>query len=71
MFEFDDVPLVDELVQTGRFELWWGGSNIKWIALQDRLTGLRAVGRSYVSWNTAFGQAVHEMRRLLADTADH
>ena len=71
VFELDDATqLVDELVRTGRIELYWGGSNIQWIELRDRLTGVRATGRSYEGWNIALSQAVHEMRRLLAEEAD-
>ena len=70
VFEVDhESQLIDELVRTGRVELWWGGSNSNGIELRDRLTGLRAAGRSYESWNIALGQAIHEMRRLLAKEA--
>ena len=78
MFEFDpdtqlvdeDTQLVDDLMHTGRLELWWGGSNIKYIELRDRLTGRRVSGKSYQSWNIALRQAVHKLRRLMADEAD-
>ena len=70
MFELDhENQLIDELVRTGRIELWWGGSNIKWVELRDQLTGIRAAGRSYESWNIALGQAIYRMRQLLADEA--
>ncbi len=64
------TQLVDELVRTGRVEIRWGDSNIKYIELRDRLTGLRASGRSYVSWNIALGQAAHKMGRLITEEAD-
>ena len=68
MLELDrDTHFVDALVRAGRVELWWGGSNIKFVQLRDRLTGLRASGRSYHSWNIAHEQAAHKMRRLLAE----
>lgn len=65
-----DTRLVDELVRTGRVELWWGGSNIRYVQLRDRVTGLRASGRSYHSWEIAHRQAALRMRQLLGDVAD-
>lgn len=71
VFELDpETQLVDELVRTGRVDIWWGGSNIKYVQLRDRLTGLRASGRSYVSWNIALEQAADRMRRLMTEEAD-
>ena len=52
-----ETQLVDELVRTGRVEIRWGGSNVKYVELRDRLTGRQVSGRSYVSWNIALGQA--------------
>ncbi len=69
MFEFDGSPeMVAELMRSGRFEVRWSGSIVKWVSLRDQLTGSRAVGRSYDSWHTALGLAVQEMRRLIAET---
>lgn len=65
-----DVRIIDELVRSGRVELWWGSSNIRFVQLRDRVTGLRASGRSYHSWEIAHKQAALEMRRLLGDAAD-
>jgi hypothetical protein len=65
-----DIQFVHELVRTGRVEVGWGGSNIKFVRLRDRLTGLQACGRSYHSWDIAHEQAAHEMRRLLAEPTD-
>ena len=63
------VQFVDELVRAGRVELGWGGSNIKYVRLRDRLTGLQACGRSYHSWDIAHEQAAYEMRRLLTEVS--
>ena len=65
-----DARLVDAMVRTGRVELWWGGSNIKFVQLRDRLTGLRASGRSYHSWNSAHEEAAHKLFRLLTEEAE-
>ena len=62
-----DTRYVDELVESGRVELWWGSSNIRFVQLRDRMTGLRASGRSYHSWETAHRQAALELRRKLAE----
>ena len=71
VFELDpESQMIDELIRTDRIELWWGGSNIKWIERRDRVTGVRASGKSYESWNIALGQAVHKMLRLLPELAD-
>lgn len=62
-----ETRLVDALVRSGRIEIRWGGSNIKYVELRDRLTGTRTSGRSYVNWNTALSQAVHKMRRSMTE----
>ncbi len=64
------TQLLDELARSGRVEIRWGGSNVKYVELRDRLTGQRASGRSFVSWNIALGQAAHKMRRLMAVEAE-
>lgn len=65
-----DTQSADELVRAGRVEIRWGGSNVKYVELRDRRTGLRASGRSYVSWNVALGHAAQKMRWLLDVEAD-
>ena len=63
-----ETQLVEELARAGRVEIRWGGSNVKYVELRDRLTGVRASGRSYVSWNTALGQAAARLRQLIGET---
>ena len=62
-----ETRLIDRLLRTGRVEVLWGGSNVKFVELRDRSSGARASGRSYVSWHIALEQAAHEMNRLMAD----
>lgn len=62
--------LVDELARTGRVEIRWGSSNVKYVELRDRLTGQRTSGKSFVSWNIALEQAAHKMRLLIAVEAE-
>lgn len=64
------TELVNELVRSRNVEIRWGGSNVKYVELRDRLTGLRASGRSFVSWNVALDQAAHRMRQLIGVEAD-
>ena len=59
--------LIDRLLKTGRVEVLWGGSNVKFVELRDRSSGLRASGRSYVSWHIALEQAAYEMTQLMAE----
>ncbi len=76
MFDLDPdsqlpgTQLVDELWRTGRVELWWGHSNIRYVELRDRVTGQRTSGRSYHSWDIALRQAAYKMRRLMTEEID-
>ena len=53
------------MIDTSRFKMTWSRSAVKWIAIEDRRTGRRAVGRDNHSWDAAMAQAVAQMRRQI------
>ena len=40
---------------------------MRWVAITDRWTGKKVIGRDYASWNVAMEQAVAQMQRWLND----
>ena len=48
-----------------RFAVSWSGSAVKWVAITDRRTGIKATGRDNKSWEAAMANAMAEMERQL------
>ncbi len=53
------------MIDTSRFKMTWSRSAVKWIALEDRKTGLRTIGRDNDSWDVAMYRAIDQMRHLI------
>ena len=53
------------MIDTSRFKMTWSRSAVKWIALEDRKTGLRTIGRDNESLDVAMASAVSQMRQLI------
>jgi hypothetical protein len=53
------------MIDTSRFKMTWSRSGVKWIALEDRRTGSRTIGRDNESWDVAMASAVDQMRHLI------
>lgn len=54
---------------SGRFKLSWSGSSVKWVAIEDTSTGIKAIGRDNASFEAALASAKAEMRRRLRPRA--
>ena len=52
------------MIDTSRFELTWSRSGVRWIAIEDRQTGSKAIGRDNGSWDVAMARAVAQMQSL-------
>ena len=50
------------MIDTSRFKMTWSRSAVKWIALEDRQTGSKAIGRHNESWDVAMAEAIAQMR---------
>jgi hypothetical protein len=51
------------LLRSPRFEVSWSGTAVKWVAIKDRRTGIKVVGRDNKSWDAAMTNAMAKMSR--------
>jgi hypothetical protein len=55
------------MAKDDRFELSWSRTGVKWVAITDRWTGKRVIGRDNRSWTAAMDKAVAQMQGLIND----
>ncbi len=51
------------LFRSPHFEVSWSRTAVQWVAIKDRRTGIKAIGRDNESWDAAMANAMAEMRR--------
>jgi hypothetical protein len=51
------------LLRSPRFEVSWSRTAVKWVAITDRRTGIKVIGRDNGSWDAAMANAMAEMGR--------
>ncbi len=51
------------LFRSHRFEISWSRTAVKWVAIRDRKTGVKVIGRDNDSWDAAMANAMADISR--------